>query len=136
MNAIELRWHDLKTEPPPLGRPVIMFPRISDVGHMFGNDFWTTSNPEYARLHALEQGYTSWFPIPEHPDEVAVEAKCEEFRREEANPQRQFHKGFQRAAENIVEALEQLVPDRAAVAQCIRDRFVHHGRKNDRMSDE
>ena len=119
----ELRWHDLAKEPPPLGRPIVLFPEISDVGHMFHTCRWTVSNPEYARLHGLERGYTSWFPILPHVDEAMIEAKIERLRQQEADPQHQWHEGFKRAAENIVETLQQVAADRPELINCIRDRF-------------
>lgn len=120
----ELRWHDLATEPPPLGRTIIMFPVVIDVGHRFDlRRFYTTSNPEYARLHGLENGYTHWFPIPPHPGEAALEAKIEATYAPEAIAAQNFHKGFQRASENIVGALKQLVPDRPEVARVIEARY-------------
>ena len=128
---LEYRWYDLRTEaPPPVGRPVILFPMISDVGHRYDvRRNYHVSNPEYVRLYALEMGYTHWFPVPPHPDEAAIEAKIAALYQPENDGRQQWADGFERAAENIVEALEQLVPDRPAVAQVIRDRFVEHGRK-------
>lgn len=119
----DLRWHDLATEPPRGDRPVILFPQISDVGHMYDVSPWNVSNPEFARLNALRQGYTSWFPVPVHADEDVVKARIEEIYRAEGDAEHQWAEGFKRAAENIVEALKQIAPDRPELVNCIRDRF-------------
>jgi hypothetical protein len=125
-NETEYRWHDLRTEAPPTGeRPVILFPVISDVGHRFDvRRDYHVSNPEYVRLRALEMGYTHWFPVPPHPDEAAIEARIEALYASENDARQQFDEGFKRAAENIVETLKEIVPDRPNVARVISDRFV------------
>jgi len=105
---IEYRWHDLKKEQIPGDRSVILFPVITDVGHIFdvfSFNTYTISNPEYARLHALEKGYTHWFPIPVHPDEEKIIEKIKKIYENEHKAEEQFNKGFERAAENIVAEL-------------------------------
>ena len=112
-------WRDLKTDPPTGDRCILLFPSLSDVGHLY-----SVSNPDYARINGLRHGHTHWADIEPHPQEAAAEAKVEEIRRAEHDREKQYYDGFQRASENIVEALKELVPDRPAVAQAIEARFV------------
>lgn len=126
MGDVELRWHDLRIELPPGDRCVILFPQISDCGHLFDvEQIYAVSNPEYVRLRALERGYTHWFPIPVHPQEAEVEAKIKELYAHENDPQEQFNKGFQRAVENMMDFIKEIVPDRPNVIRAIDDRFGH-----------
>ena len=125
---IELRWHDLRAELPPGDRPVILFPQISDCGHLFDVErSYVVSNPEYVRLRALEQGYTHWFPVPIHPQEAAIRAKIEELYAHENDNEVQFAKGFQRAVENMTNFIKEIVPDRPNVILAIEDRFGQRG---------
>ena len=122
----ELRWHDLTKEPPQGDGGVILFPEITNVGHLFWfNRLHVISNPEYARLHALEKGYTHWFPIPKHPDEDKIREKIKKLYEPEAIADREFHKGFERATENIIEFLKGIVPDRPSVILAVKARFEH-----------
>jgi hypothetical protein len=125
LTEIELRWHDLKTESPPGDGCVVLFPNISDVGIFFETRLYISSNPEYARLNALEQGYTHWFPIPSHPQEAEIRTKIEEMYAPDRYAQEQFYKGFQIASENIVAYLKELVPDRPSVARVIEEMFAN-----------
>lgn len=67
-----MEWRDLKTDPPTGGDVVLLFPCISDVGILY-----TASNPEYARINALKQGYTHWAAIERHPDHEKWRAYCD-----------------------------------------------------------
>jgi hypothetical protein len=121
---IELRWHDLKTEAIPGNDCVVLFPQISDVGILYGlENIYTPSNPEFARLNALRQGYTSWFPIPRHPKEDEIKEYIKKLYADENDGQEQFYEGFQRATENIIEFLKEIVPDRPNVILAVEARF-------------
>ena len=127
----ELRWHDLKTETPPADRCVVLFPQISDVGIFFDIDrLFCASNHEYARMTALVQGYTHWFPIPSAPGEAEVRARVQAEYDKEQDPHEQFMKGFGRAVENITDFVKDIVPDRPNVALAIESRFGG-GKKDD-----
>jgi hypothetical protein len=131
---IELRWYDLQTDLPKGDGCVVLFPQISDVGILYNVEhMYTSSNPEFARVNALRRGYTSWFPIPRHSQESEVKAKIEEMYKGERDADEQFYKGFQRATENIVKILKEIVPDRPNVARLIEERF---GDKNNKFDSE
>lgn len=61
----EMIWYDLKTEPPSDDEYVVLlFPCKTDCGLMY-----ITSNPVYARVNGVKNGYTHWariHPAPEH----------------------------------------------------------------------
>jgi hypothetical protein len=120
----ELYWHDLKTDPPPGDGCVVLFPCKSDVGIFFETRLYTSSNPEYARITALGQGYTHWFPIPSHPDEEKIRKEIEEWVKKEQDLDAKFYEGFNRASENIAEFIKQIVPDRPEVYLAVRARFL------------
>jgi hypothetical protein len=71
-------WRDLASDPPTGARCVVLFPQISDCGILF-----TASNPEYARMNALKNGYTHWMEIGPLPGSLEADAKarCAEARR-------------------------------------------------------
>ena len=61
----EMIWYDLKIEPPSDDEyAVLLFPCKTDCGLMY-----ITSNPVYARVNGVKNGYTHWariHPAPEH----------------------------------------------------------------------
>lgn len=63
---MEIKWHNLEDEPIPEDYDgcIILYPIIVDCGILY-----ECSNPVYARKHALEDGYTKWYPIPLVGDE-------------------------------------------------------------------
>ena len=118
----ELRWHKLEDEKPVGDGCVVLFPVITDVGLLYDN-IYRPSNPEYARITALEKGYTHWFPIPKHPDEDAIKEKIKELYSDEYLLDLQFYKGLNVAYEHMINFIEDLVPDRPGVIQALRSRF-------------
>jgi hypothetical protein len=108
-------WRDLKTDPPTGDRAVLLFPCISDVGHLY-----TVSNTQYARARGTEFGYTHWSDIPVHPKELEIEAKCRELGGEERKYKEEWYKGFHRAATVISDFLDESNPD---LAQKVRERY-------------
>ena len=123
-NKDNFYWHDLKTEPPQGDGCVVLFPEISDIGILYTHHIYTSSNPEFARLSAIDRGYTHWFPIPKHPQEEEVEQRIKKMYEHEHSEEQQFYKGFQRASENIIGVLKDLLPDRPNVIRAIKDRFL------------
>lgn len=56
-------WYDLASEPPTDDEyAVILFPCKTDCGLLY-----TTSNPVFARVNGVKQGYTHWARIQEAP---------------------------------------------------------------------
>ena len=128
--VVELRWHDLRTELPPEDMGcVVLFPQISDVGILYNTNVYTPSNSEFVRMNGLRQGYTHWFPIPPHPQEEEVEEKIKKMYAQEYDGEEQFHKGFQRATENIIAFLKEVVPDRPNVILALEARFSDEEKK-------
>jgi hypothetical protein len=127
---VELRWHDLRTELPPEDMEcVILFPHLTDVGNLYDTDVYTPSNSEFVRINALRRGYTHWFPIPPHPQEEEVKEKIKKMYEHEYDGTEQFYKGFQRATENIIAYLKDLVPDRPSVIRAIEAQFSNEKEK-------
>jgi len=121
---VELRWHNLKTEPPEGNGGVLLFPVITDVGHFYAFDrIHIVSNPEYARLHGIEKGYTHWFPVPKHPDEDKIREKIKKLYSADAIGDRRFYQGFDTATEAIIDFIKEIVPDRPQVVAAIEARF-------------
>ena len=55
----EMIWYDLKTEPPSDDEyAVLLFPCKTDCGLMY-----ITSNPVFARVNGVKNGYTHWARI-------------------------------------------------------------------------
>jgi len=121
---IELRWHDLRTEQIPDDGCVILFPATTYVGLLYDfQSVYTESNAEFARINGLRQGYTDWFPIPRHPKEQEIIERNRKIYEHENDGQEQFYRGFERATENIIEFLKEIVPDRPNVVRAVKARF-------------
>lgn len=75
-------WHLLAERLPEGDRAVQLFPCITDIGILF-----VVSNPDYARINALSDGYTHWAEIARLPDgvEEAAEAAQEALRQAEGD---------------------------------------------------
>lgn len=58
-------WRSIKDDPPTHDRCVVIFPCVTDVGHVY-----QTSNPEYVRQNAWNQGYRFWADIDPAPGEA------------------------------------------------------------------